>query len=241
MNQQVPHTSSSESARAPDTAARRAGILLILTAVLTAVAVVGRVAADADQPTLAKSIAAIAENSALYGAGGAGRLVSGLTLTAGAWFLWRTWIIRERLGTPLVPGLLAVSGLFTTVSGTCAVVLAFSASVPAEVTPAIETISAIRWIAGKLGFAAAGLALIIAARYQWMVGGTLRRISPVSALLGIGMQLIWVDAATVVHRLTGPAFFLWLIAIGAMLMTGRVERHFTAMLGSSRSCPKLQS
>ena len=237
----VPPESPSKPGPAQDPAARRAGIVLVLTAVFTAVAIAGRVAADADQPTLAESMASIAEASGLYGMGGAGRVLSGVALVLGAWFLWRTWIIRERLGTPLVPGLLAVSGLFTAVSGTCAVVLAFSASVPAEVTPAIETISAIRWIAGKLGFAAAGLALIIAARYQWMVGGTLRRISPVSALLGIGMQLIWVDAATVVHRLTGPAFFLWLIAIGAMLMTGRVERHFTAMLGSSRSCPKPQS
>ena len=108
MSQQSTHTS--ESARPQDSAARRAGMLLILTAVLTAVAVAGRVAADADQETLAQSIAAIAESSALYGIGGAGRLVSGLTLIAGAWFLWSTWIIRERLGTPLVPGLFAVSG-----------------------------------------------------------------------------------------------------------------------------------
>ncbi len=227
-------TPTPESARPPDSAARRAGGLLILTAALTAVAVVGRVAADADQETLAESIAAIAESSALYGIGGAGRLVSGLTLIAGAWFLWSTWIIRERLGTPLVPGLFAVSGAFTAVSGAGAIALALLASSPAEVTPAIEAFSAVRWIAGKAGFAAAGLALIVAGRYQWMAGGTLRRIAPVSALVGIGMQLIWIDAATVVHRLTGPAFFLWLLVIGAMLVTGRVERHFTAMLARSR-------
>ena len=230
MTQQVPHTSSSESARPPDPAARRAGILLVLTAVFTAVAIAGRVAADADQPTLVESMTAIAESSALYGAGGAGRVLSGVTLIAGAWLLWSTWIIRERLGTPLVPGLLALSGLFTAVSGASAVVLALSASAPAEVSTAIETTVTLRWITGKMGFAAAGLALVVAARYQWMAGGTLRRISPVSALLGIGMQLIWVDAATVVHRLTGPMFFLWLIAIGVMLVTGRVERHFTALL-----------
>ena len=85
MSQQSTHTS--ESARPPAPAARKAGMLLVLTAVLTAVAVVGRVAADADQETLAESIAAIAESSALYGIGGAGRFVSGLTLIAGAWFL----------------------------------------------------------------------------------------------------------------------------------------------------------
>jgi len=231
MSQQNAQTS--ESARPPDSSARKAGMLLILTAVLTAVAVVGRVAADADQETLAESIAAIAESSALYGIGGAGRFVSGLTLIAGAWFLWSTWIIRERLGTPLVPGLFAVSGLFTAVSGACAVVLALTASSPFEVNAAIEATAAIRWITGKIGFAAAGLALVVAARYQWMVGGTLRRIAPVSALLGIGMQLIWVEAATDIHRVTGTLFFLWLLAIGLMLVTGRVERHFTAKLARS--------
>ena len=204
--------------------------MLLLTAAFTALAVAGRVAADADQPTLAESIAAIAESSALYGIGGAGRLVSGVTLVLGAWFLRRTWIIRERLGTPLVPGLLALSGVFTAVSGAFAVALALSATSPAEVNSAFETMSAARWITGKLGFAAAGLALIVAARYQWMVGGTLRLIAPVSALLGIGMQLIWIDAATSIHRVTGNVFFLWLIVIGLMLVTGRVERHFTAIL-----------
>lgn len=231
MSQQSTHTS--ESARPPDAAARKAGILLILTAVLTAVAVVGRVAADADQETLIESIHAIAENSALYGTGGAGRLVSGVTLIAGAWFLWGTWIIRERLGTPLVPWLLALSGLLTAVSGACAVALALSASIPAEVNSAFEATAALRWVTGKIGFSAAGLALLVAARYQWMVGGTLRRIAPVSALLGIGMQLIWVEAATDIHRITGTIFFLWLLVIGAMLVTGRVERHFTAMLARS--------
>ena len=98
---------------------------------------------------------------------------------------------------------------------------------------AIETTAAVRWVTGKIGFSAAGLALLVAARYQWMVGGALRRIAPVSAILGIGMQLIWVEAATEFHRVTGTAFFLWLLAIGVMLVTGRVERHFTAMLARS--------
>jgi hypothetical protein len=230
MTQQGHSSESSEAGRAPDPSARRAGILLILTAVLTAVAVVGRVEADADQPTLAESVAAIAESSALYGIGGAGRLVSGVTLVLGAWLLLTTWIIRERLETPLVPWLFALSGLFTAVSGACAVALALSATSPAEVSSAIETTSALRWITGKIGFSAAGLALIVAARYQWMVGGTLRRIAPVSAILGIGMQLIWIEAATELHRITGTIFFLWLLGIGAMLATGRVERHFTKML-----------
>ena len=86
---------SSRSGRDPARAAmihgsmRKTGMLLILTAIATVVAVVGRVSADADQPTLAASLAAIAESRGLYGLGGAGRFVSGVTLIAVAWCLFR--------------------------------------------------------------------------------------------------------------------------------------------------------
>lgn len=36
------------------------------------------------------------------------------------------------------------------------------------------------------------------------------------------MQLIWIDAATVLHGVTGTAFTLWLAAVGVLLWTGRV-------------------
>ena len=106
-------TSMDSTGRLPDSAARTAGLLLLATAIATVIAVVGRVAADADQDTFEHSMTYIAVNSGLYGLGGAARAVSGITLVAGAWFLLRTWIIRERLGTPLVPALFVVSGLFT--------------------------------------------------------------------------------------------------------------------------------
>lgn len=227
-----------QTARRPDSAARTAGIFLIATAAATALAVIGRVSADADQPTLIESLTAISANSELYALGGIARFVSGITLIAAAWFLLRTWIIRERFGTPLVPALFALSALFTAASGACAVWLAMT--VPSEVQAIFpyarfsiaEPVYDMRWITGKIGFTAAGLALIVAARYQWNVGGTLRRIAPLSALIGVAMQFIWIDAATIMHSVIGTAFFLWLIAVGGMLSTGRVERHFTAMLAS---------
>ena len=219
-----------------DPNARIAGVLLIVTALATLVAVVGRVAADADYPTLAESLYAISLNKDLYGIGGAGRLLSGITLIAGAWYLARTWIIRERLGTPLVPVLFAVSGVFTAVSGACAVGLAlFGPGIEAfqAVERMIEITDSIRWIAGKVGFSAAGLSLIVAARYQWKVGGTLRFVAPVSLIIGAAMQLIWIDSAIVFHRVSGSALLVWFLLIGTMLFTGRVERHFEAMISKS--------
>ncbi len=87
-----------------------------------------------------------------------------------------------------------------------------------------------RWVVGKIGFAAAGIALLVAARYQWRVGGQLRKVAPASAILSIAMQFIWLDSANT-HQMVGTLFLLWLMVIGTMLATGRVERHFIAAYG----------
>ena len=221
-----------------DPAARKAGILLLIAALASLIAVAGRVGAGADQPSLVESVTAISNNRALFGAGGAGRFVSGVALIAAAWFLLRTWIIRQRLGTPFVPVLFIASGIFMTISGASAVVLAASVAesqnvVDASADTSIETLAFIRWSAGKIGFAAAGIALIIAARFQWKVGGALRRIAPITAIQGIAMQFIWIDSATITHPIIGAIFFVWLVAIGGMLATGRVERHFRDLIGSA--------
>ena len=146
-----------------DTAARNAGLLLIATAVITLLAVVARVMADADQPTLEESLAAIAESRLVYGLGGAARLVSGITLLGGAWLLLATWIIRQRRATPWVPWLFGASGVITGISGLCAVVLAVTATNAAEAGSFADVTEFLRWFTGKLGFALAGLALLVAA------------------------------------------------------------------------------
>ena len=64
------------------------------------------------------------------------------------------------------------------------------------------------------------------------VGGTLRWIAPGSLVIGVAMQFIWIDSATILHPIVGTAFFLWLLAVGTMLSTGRVEQHFVVRYGS---------
>ena len=219
-----------------ESAARNAGLLLLLAAAATIVMVYARVAADADQPTLLESLRAVAASKAMYSMSGLARAISGIALVAGALFLLKTWVIRAGFGTRMVPYLLAASGGFTTVSGVCALVLVADASNAAavgSVGASTEAIATLRWLSGKIGFALAGLGLVAAAQRQWKAGGVIRRIAPASATIGIAMQFIWVDAATIVHRISGVAFFVWLLAIGAMLLTGRVERHFAAMRSPS--------
>ena len=224
----------SETSTAPqrDSAARNAGLLLLLTAAASALMAFARVSADADQPTLLESLHVIAVNKAMYSISGAARLASGLTLLAAAWFLLRAWSVRERMGAPLVPYLFIASGVFTALSGLCALGLAAStpsaseAATLAAVDPSTEVMAYLRWLTGKIGFAAAGLALLGAARSQWAGGGAMRRIAPVSALIGAAMQFIWIDAATLMHQIVGIAFFAWLVLMGAMLAMDKRERRF---------------
>ena len=222
--------------RPRDGHARAGGVFLLLSAAATAAMVAARIASETDQPTLAASLRAVDDSRALYGAAGFARLCAGAALLLAASFLLRTWIIKQRFGTPLVPRLFLLSGAFTAISGGCAVLIAVypdplvgsGGGVPAFV----GAVSDARWIAGKVGFAAAGAALLVAATQQWKVGGSLRRVAPASAVVGAAMQFIWIDAATLMHPIVGTAFFLWLVGIGAMLATGRVERRFIAAYGA---------
>lgn len=216
--------------------ARAGGVFLLLSAAAAAAMVAARIASDTDQPTLAASLRAVEDNRALYGAAGFARFCSGAALLLAASFLLRTWIIRQRFGTPLVPRLFLFSGAVTAISGGCAVLIAvYPDSLVGSgggVAAFVGAVDDARWIAGKVGFAAAGAALLVAATQQWKVGGSLRRVAPASAVIGAAMQFIWVDAATLMHPIVGGAFFLWLTGIGAMLATGRVERRFIAAYGA---------
>ena len=223
-----------------DFSASLAGVFLIFTAILTLAAVVTRVSASADQPTLAETLSAIADNRVLYGAGGAARLVSGVTLLLAGWFLVHTWVIRQGFGHPLAPTLLALSGVVTAISGGCALALSISAQSDAgvgSIGATTEVVATARSLTGKIGFTLAGLALVVAARQQWTAGTPLNRIAPLSGIIGAAMLFIWWDSATIMHRISGVAFLLWLVLIGIMLVTGRVERHFIAKVVSG---PRVQ-
>ncbi len=148
----------------------------------------------------------------MYGLLGLARLLSGVTLLVAGWFLLWTWVIRGRWATPLVPYLFILSGVCTAVSGACAVLIAVYAAPTVAAATLIEVVSSLRWITGKVGFVAAGLALIVAARYQWRVGGMLRRVAPASAVIGVAMQFIWLDAVTIIHAPGGGHRLLPLVA-----------------------------
>ncbi len=61
----------------------------------------------------------------------------------------------------------------------------------------------LRWFTGAVGFAVAGIALMVVAERQWRAGDALKWTAPASALLGAAIQLVWFDAATFMHAITG--------------------------------------
>ena len=204
-----------------------AGLFLLITAVATLVAVVTRVSANADQPTLAESLIVISENKALYASGGGARFVSGVTLIVAAWFLSKTGPGEKQPSARIAPLIFALSGLFTAISGASAIGLANAAPAPPDALP--ETTAYARWLTGKIGFTLAGLALLPEARRQWNLGTPFKYLALASGVIGIAMQFIWWDAATTVHRITGIGFLFWLMVVGVLLLRGHPRpAHKTA-------------
>ena len=198
-----------------------AAALFVATALLTLLSVFWRVLASADEPTLAASLAAIAESRGAYLAAGVTRLAAGATLLVGAWCLGRTGAARGWVA----PVLLALSGLLTLLSGASAVVLgAVFAGLDPESGGALARwaapVEGVRWFAGAGGFAAAGLALIAVAAAPRRRSAVALLLAAATAAVGAAMQLIWIDAAGAVHRVSGIAFVAWLAVAGAGLLAG---------------------
>ena len=102
---------------------RRVGALALLSAAATLIAVGARVGADADQPTLAESLNAIAENRLEYSLAWMVRIVSGVALSAAALLAWKRAPSGEGSGLRPILAMFAVSGLFTVFSSVCSALL----------------------------------------------------------------------------------------------------------------------
>ena len=217
------------------TAARAAGLLLLLTAVATAVSVMTRLSSSMEPPeviALPVPQVPIILDTGLYSVSGAARIVSGLTLLIAAVFLRLTLNDRQPVAAGIAAALLALSGAVTAISGAC--MLALAAALPEAGHTVVLTyggapgdwvasVDAARWIAGKVGFFLAGLGLIALGPVQWRMGGALKISAVADVIIGVAMLFIWVDAATVMHRVSGIAFLLWLIVSGVWLTLGLLQ------------------
>ena len=221
---------------------RMAGFFLLLAAAATVVSVNAGVSREADFSTFAETLAAIAQDRQAHYIGGAARSVSGIAFMAAGWRLQRGWAITGNPGNLIVPIavvmsarlLFIMSGMFTAISGGAAVYLAYAApGLAGSASGMMElagtyVVEYLRWSAGSAGFTAAGPALVLTAWVQWSAGGVYRAIAPASAIIGAAMPLIWIDAATSLHRYSGMAFLAWLVVMGLLLLAGLRQRSSAA-------------
>ena len=214
------------------TTIRVSGLLLLLTAVATAVSVMTRLNSSMEPLAGSAIQVPIILDTGQYVIAGVARTLSGLALLGAAVYLWMALRGSQPQAMGLAAVLLVLSGAATAISG--AAMLALAEALP-EAGPTavltyggappdwVEPADAARWITGKVGFTLAGLGLIALGPAQWRTGGILKISAVADVIIGVGMLFIWVDAATVMHRVSGIAFLLWLIVSGIWLVAGLLK------------------
>ncbi len=214
------------------TTIRVSGLLLLLTAVATAVSVMTRLNSSMEPLAGSPIQVPIILDTGQYAIAGAARTLSGLALLAAALYLWMTLRSSQPQAIGIAAALLVLSGATTAISGAAMLALAGglpqvadgSATLMAWAAPGwVEPADAVRWIAGKVGFTLAGLGLIALGPVQWRIGGLIKVSAVADVIIGVAMLFIWVDAATVMHRVSGIAFLLWLIVSGIWLVAGLLK------------------
>ena len=166
---------------------------------------------------MAESLRAISDSRALFSLSAVARLVSGVTLIAGGWYLLRARSSPGSWTAAPAAYLLCLSGVCTTVSGVAAIIMAVGATT-GEPTAFLESAYHARWLMGKVGFSLAGLALV--AGVQGSMGNHGVTAHPGSRVGGPGR---W-NAVHLVGRqrpsYTAPSAFcslVWLLAVGTAL------------------------
>ena len=211
---------------------RISGLLLLIAAVATAVSVMTRLNSSMEPLAGSPIQLPIILDTGQYVIAGAARTLSGLALLGAAAYLWFALRGSQPQAMGIAAGLLVLSGAVTAISGAAMLALAGgipqaadgSATLTAWDAPGwVEPADAVRWIAGKVGFTLAGLGLIALGPVQWRIGGLLKVSAVADVIIGVAMLFIWVDAATVMHRVSGIAFLLWLIVSGIWLVAGLLK------------------
>ena len=211
---------------------RTSGLLFLLTAIATAVSVMTCLNSSMEPLDGSPIPLPVILDTGQYVIAGAARTLSGLALLAAAVYLWMALRGSQPQAIGIATTLLALSGVATAASGAC--MLALAASLPQAADGSatlmawgvpgwVEPTDTARWIAGKVGFTLAGLGLIALAPAQWRIGGLLKVSAVADVIIGVAMVFIWFDAATVMHRVSGIAFLLWLIVSGIWLTAGMLK------------------
>lgn len=190
------------------TADRAAAGILILYVLTVIASVAARIASGADG---ANPIAQISANYLPYVINQSANLIAAFLLTALAAILYR--LFRPFSATLALPSALMLLGaaVFAALGSIAGLTIAQSA----ENYPAIEPWRA---LAGKVSFTFAGLSLLaLAGLISWR-GTPCRWLGLWGLPVGILMFFIWYPDASLLHRLSGGLYLLWLAAVAGWLL-----------------------
>ena len=194
-----------------------AGLLLIFAAIAAVAMVWTRLQADIDQPTFEETLAAIDQNTLWYTWHGLARTFFGALLIVVAAFIGLAMFLARGWQLRLSSILLNLGGIAMIVSG---VLVIFISTVYWTDAYDVESFDHYREIAGSIGNTFIGLAIILLSVVQWRLGGFMKPVALLAPFVGIGMILVWIDAATILHRISGTGFLIWLLATAIVLMSG---------------------
>ena len=203
--------------RARSIEAITAGSLLIFSAIAATAMVWTRLQADIDQPTFEETLAAIDQNTLWYTWHGMARTFFGALLITAAGFIKPAMFLARGWQLRMSSVLLSLGGIAMIISGVLAV---FIVAVYWVDTYELESFDHYREITGSIGNTLIGLAIILLSVVQWRLGGFMKPLALLAPFVGIGMILVWLDAATIFHRISGTGFLVWLLATALTLIAG---------------------
>ena len=210
----------------------------MLSAIAAAAMVWTRLQADIDQPTFEETLAAIDQNTLWYTWHGMARAFFGALLIAAAGFIKPAMLLARGWQLRLSGVLLSLGGIAMIISG---VLVIFIASVHWVDTYNLESFDHYREIAGSISNTFIGLAIVLLSVVQWRLGGFMKPIALLAPFVGIGMILVWVDAATIFHRISGTGFLIWLLATALVLIAGGFgSRRTNPAFGNNDGIHKLR-
>lgn len=193
------------SRRAADRAAAGFLILYVLTVIAS---VAARIASGADS---ANPVAQISANYLPYVINQSANLIAAFLLTALAAILYQLFRPLSAALALLTALMLLGAAVFAALGSVAGLTIAQSA----ENYPVIEPWRA---LAGKVSFTFAGLSLLaLSGLISWR-GTPCRWLGLWGLPVGILMFFIWYPDASLLHRLSGGLYLLWLAAVAGWLL-----------------------
>ncbi len=200
-----------------------AAFILILAALAAVVMVWTRLQADFDQPTIEQSFRAIDDNSVWVTFHGAARIWLGAFLISSQSMIGLMLVSNHRRAFNLGRVLLSLGGIAFIMSGVITVMMPGAVAFGEVFGIDGESYHSYRQIAGNIGSSFIGLALIAMVPIQWRTGGVTKTTAILGIIAGVGMLLVWWDAASLMHRITGAVFLIWLVTTAAAMMWTRPQ------------------